>query len=479
MSIRKQTVWDTNKDRYAGFINYVAVTPDDPDTLASEALVFLLVGTRTHWKCPIGYFLTDKMSASVQAQLVRMALEKAAEAGLRIWSITADGTSVNISTFVQLGCTFGTTYESMVTKFKHPTQDYYVYVVLDPCHMLKLARNALASVSAFDDINGGKIQWKFLQNLHNIQESEGQKLGNKLSNQHLQYEKHKMNVKLAAQTLSSSVADAVEFLDVSMKMPEFQNSQPTVIFVRTIDRLFDILNSRNPLAKGYKQPLRAQSKDIWESTLKDTAQYLLSLRTVTETSCPGQLLSTHRRKAFIIGFVATIKSTVEMANEMFSIPDSPFSYLLTYKFSQDHLELLFSCIRGSGGWNNNPNSLQLQYALRKMLLRNAVKASSNANCVDFDGSPSTIIPVFHTRKHSPQLSDAEKRDATTFTQEENMMVENLDVEGPSEFVENILFYISGFIVSKLVKLLTCSVCRFLHHRCSTLSNTLSRCSKPM
>ena len=48
------------------------------------------------------------MNAKTQAQLVRMALEKAADAGLRVWSITADGTSVNISTFTQLGCIFGT-----------------------------------------------------------------------------------------------------------------------------------------------------------------------------------------------------------------------------------------------------------------------------------------------------------------------------------------------------------------------------------
>ena len=47
---------------------------------------------------------------------------------------------------------------------------------------------------------------------------------------------------------------------------------------------------------------------------------------------------------------------------------NPFKYLLTYKFSQDRLELLFSCIRSKGGWNNNPNVLQLKYAIRNMLL---------------------------------------------------------------------------------------------------------------
>ena len=208
-----------------------------------------------------------------------------------------------------------------------------------------------------------------------------------------------MNVKLAAQTLSSSVAHAVEFLDVSMKMPEFQNtSQPTVTFVRTIDRLFNILNSRNPLAKeGYKQPLRAQSKDIWESTLKDTAQYFLSLPTVTETSSLGQLLSPRRRKAFISGFVATVKSTVEMANEMFSIPDCPFSYLLTYKYSQDHLELLFSCIRGSGCWNNNLKSLQLKHALRKRCYCRLVVMMRGPLLIAFLRSCLVVLTAFSAR----------------------------------------------------------------------------------
>ena len=339
MSIRKQAEWDVKKEKYSGFINYGEVTPEKPDTMASEALLFLLVGTRTHWKCPIGYFLSDKMTANIQAQLVELALIKAAEAGLRVWSVTADGTSVNLSTFRMLGCTFGTTYETTVTKFKHPTQDYFVHVILDPCHMLKLARNALADLSTFCDNDGGKVEWPwaYFQNLYAIQEKEGLKLGNRLSTQHMQFQKHKMNVQLAAQTLSSSVADAIEFLDVSMKLPEFKDSQPTITFIRTIDRLFDILNSRNPVAKGYKQPLRPESKDTWETMLKTTANYLLTLKTVADNDHPEQLLSTHPRKTFVIGFVATIKSTIEMANNMFTMEECPFKYFLTYKYSQDHL----------------------------------------------------------------------------------------------------------------------------------------------
>ncbi|CAB4038383.1 THAP domain-containing 9, partial, partial [Paramuricea clavata] len=448
MSIRKQTLWDPKKEQYSGFVNYGPVPPEDPETLASEALVFILVGTRNRWKCPIGYFLADKMNAKTQAQLVRMALEKAADAGLRVWSITAHGTSVNVSTFTQLGCIFGTTYDSMVTMFKHPSRNYNVYVILDPCHMLKLARNALASLGSFYDSDGGEIQWKFFHLPHNLQEDEGLNLGNKFSAQHLQFQKHKMNVRLAAQTLSSSVANAIEFLDVSMKRPQFKNSGPTIKFIRNIDRAFDILNSRCPRAKGHKQPLRPKSKDTWEDYLKSTAEYLLSLVGKQGKNKEQELLSTHRRKTFIVGFVATIKSTINMANEMFSLKENPFAYLLTYKFSQDHMELLFSCIRSKGGWNNNPNSMQLKYALRKMLFTNAVKASKNSNCVDFsEGFSSGIIPILHKRKHrSPLIEEEKPENDSGFTLTEQLLVEQLAERGHSEFMGNILFHISAFIV---------------------------------
>ena len=73
-----------------------------------------------------------------------MPLEMAAVSGLRVWSITADGTSVNLSTFRQLGCKFETTYESMVTKFKRPTQEYDVFVILSfSFHIVLLRRNPI------------------------------------------------------------------------------------------------------------------------------------------------------------------------------------------------------------------------------------------------------------------------------------------------------------------------------------------------
>ena len=78
--------------------------------------------------------------------------------------------------------------------------------------MVKLARNALADVGEFVDDNGKTMKWTHIKLLHEIQEGEGLKFGNKISKGHIEFHRQKMNVKVAAETLSSSVADAIQYL---------------------------------------------------------------------------------------------------------------------------------------------------------------------------------------------------------------------------------------------------------------------------
>ena len=143
MATRKQTQWEPAHNKYSGYENY-GPTLEAPEVIASEALVFLLVGLQRHWKQPIGCFLTNKASASIQATLINAALTKASAVGLKVWCVTSDGTTRNIATCKALGCQFGTTYDSIKSKFQHPVTGEHVFVILDACHMLKLARNALA-----------------------------------------------------------------------------------------------------------------------------------------------------------------------------------------------------------------------------------------------------------------------------------------------------------------------------------------------
>jgi hypothetical protein len=112
----------------------------------------------------------------------------------------------------------------------------------------------------------------------------------------------------------------------------------------------------------------------------------------------------------------------------------------------------------------------MKYALRKMLMRNAITASKNANCVDFTGC-SNIIPIFHTRKHQTKISGKqaeENKEGGSNSSEENemnLMCERLAFQEHSKFIQNVLFYISGYIVVKLMDKLSCSECKKCLHSC--------------
>ena len=61
------------------------------------------------------------------------------------------------------------------------------------------------------DKHGNVINWIYLIRLQELQESEGLHLANKLCGAHTDWKPQKMKVNLAAQTLSSSFADALEY----------------------------------------------------------------------------------------------------------------------------------------------------------------------------------------------------------------------------------------------------------------------------
>ena len=91
-----------------------------------------------------------------------------------------------------------------------------------------------------------------------------------------------------------------------------------------------------------------------------------------------------RHKTFILGFVMTMKSIILIAKELPVATERPLNQILTCKFSQDHIELLFACIIGRGGSKNNPNTLQFKYAMQNLLLQNSIVTSSKANVMSFN-----------------------------------------------------------------------------------------------
>ena len=62
--------------------------------------------------------------------------------------------------------------------------------------------------------------------------------------------------------------------------PEFKNAEATIFFLRTIDRLFDLLNAKNPHGRGYKQPIRFENEMLWKDIISKSINYLAALKDI-------------------------------------------------------------------------------------------------------------------------------------------------------------------------------------------------------
>lgn len=104
-------------------------------------------------------------------------------------------------------------FTNLITFIQHPETNEKVYILLDATHMLKLCRNTLGDWKTIYDGNDKVIQWKYFEELVSYQDRIGLHAGTKISNcsRHISYHKEKTKVRLAAQTFSMSVANALTF----------------------------------------------------------------------------------------------------------------------------------------------------------------------------------------------------------------------------------------------------------------------------
>lgn len=191
--------------------------------------MFQIVSYTNRFKCPIAYFFVNKINANIQAELIKVAIEKLFEIGITVRSITCDGAKSNLATFKLLGCTI--TGSNIKGFFEHPLNESNIYCILDPCHVIKLTRNTFAECNITSEL--GLILFGYVEKLYALQEPEDLKLANKISYKHIYFKDNKINVRLAAQTLSSSVADAIDFLRTS-GYKDFIASEATANLIRIL-----------------------------------------------------------------------------------------------------------------------------------------------------------------------------------------------------------------------------------------------------
>ena len=77
--------------------------------------------------------------------------------------------------------------------------------------------------------------------------------------------------------------------------PFFQNAEATVHFMRTSDRLLNLLNAKNRYGKCFKQPLKLYNQIVWSELIDNSVEYPPTMKTIDNTP-----LISHRRETFIV-----------------------------------------------------------------------------------------------------------------------------------------------------------------------------------
>lgn len=367
MSIRKHVRYDEHKIRFDGLPTMVNSNQsarkqkkDDSNkvSLAKDALVFMTVGP--NFRITVCYELLSGLDAIDRAVLTKEVIRQIDNTGAKVISLTGDGLHANVTVAKLLGANF---IENK-PYFPRPGQpNERVHIIFDPPHMLKLLRKYFAEQNLHHDTD--EIAWEPLIKLAEKQDSDNFSFGNKLSNKHIRYNDAKMNVRLAVQTISNSVADSLEQL-CEDGYEDFVGCGKTVRFLRLSYNVFDVMNygEGKKTNDQYKIPLCTGNIEKIRRLFDEFQQFISGITIKVKRGKSVKRVDGKTQMGFF-GLLVNMTSTLNIYEDY--VQNGPLDMFYTFQFSQDNLEQYFSLVRDSLGSNINPTRQQFESAYRKLL----------------------------------------------------------------------------------------------------------------
>lgn len=467
MAIAKNVSWNENKKKFVGFINYGTIQENQRLPVASNAIVFMVNGINVRFNQPIGFYFINTLKTSEKMLLIITALKFLAEIDVKVCVITFDGLSTNVTSMEFLGASFR--LDNLRPYIISPIDNSKIFILFDPPHMLKLMRNLIGAERLLFDRHGGKIEWKFYENLEKCRVDNGL-VTHKVTKKHLNWTDNKMNVGLAAQLLSNSVASSMRYL-LERNDPHFEGSNATIEFTERLNHMFDVLNSREGKSRmEFKSPLSPANINMTFVYIDDCIDYLKKLR-----SSEGPVVNSLKKtgpKGLIIDMVS-----IKMLYEDL-IETSQLSELPVYLLNQDPLESFFSRIRSFNclGSNDNPTTTQFCSAYRKNLVKNEITASAFANCKD----ELNILTV--SSSHKPEKvaanadcdEDNEQADVCTHAQKCVHMIEQTEKKCVIDSYSDVTIAFIATSIEEIVRekgLFQCSICENIFEENAKISLT--------
>ena len=196
---------------------------------------------------PLSYYATNGITADCLYPLLWEAIRTLEmDIGLKVLFITCDGASPNRNVFHLHGN--GDIFHCTRNPYS-PTR--FIYFISDVPHLLNTARNCFSNSMSHRNSHslwrGKLISWLHVVDLYRHYCTGVYRLCPKLSENHVQLTCYGvMNVRFAAEVLNSTVANAIED-------KYGDHVSETVLFIRQMNKYFDVLNVKNLGEAAQKQ----------------------------------------------------------------------------------------------------------------------------------------------------------------------------------------------------------------------------------
>ena len=326
----------------------------DETPLAKYLLLFMVKGITSDLAMPFAHYATDGVTSDLLYVLLWQAVRALQiDLGLNVLFITCDGASAN-RRFFRLHAD-----NEHVHYTKNPYSDCNIYFISDVPHLLKTARNCFSNSHAHKNSrslwrNGQTISWMHIVDLYEHHCSGILRLCPKLSHAHIHLTSFSlMNVRLAAQVMSKTVADGLE-------ITYGQTVAETVGFIRVINKFFDVLNVKDLTESQKKRnsdlaPYRDADDERLQWLLGEFLEYFEEWKRSVERR-EGDFTKSAKAAMQLSyqtldGLEISARSIVACVKFMLNIGAD---FVLTRCFNQDKIEQFFGMLRMKGGANDNP-----------------------------------------------------------------------------------------------------------------------------
>lgn len=245
--------------------------------------------------------------------------------------------------------------------------------------------------------------------------------------------------------------------------------------------MFDIFNTRAMTQFDLRKPVCVENKDLIFDFLEELKEYILNLKIKHVTK---RKVKRNRRDAFLItryyqpvvkakcktGFLGTLMNieSLKYLYEKLIQNEKKMLFLPTYKLSQDHLEMFFSCIRMQGGFNDNPNVRQFKACYRKLLTHLELRCLTTGNCVPLEQiailNCTSATQIINTTTPGYRYDEDDESVDTSLgflkeiTKEDSNLARRLNIEEFNNYRKLIIGYLAGSICHYANKNIKCGRC---------------------